>query len=258
MVTAPSRNCSRLDNSGLANAARRASRPNAGPWPQRPAQRRPNATRPRSPDVRPARCSPAARTWRWREAPCASAGPADFRRNRPAPDWGGAPTMELAIEFDGLERRFLVLLLARQQPVQFQRQRFAHVNGAPHAKVLTSPRACMIASTSSSVIGGTKAPFFGTIRRNPSASSRSSASRTGVRDMPVARHTSASVRKVPSVRGSETTCCFSQAKTTSCAASGLARLLRAGVELIIGKMYTSCRYVGKRPASVFDRPRSTL
>ena len=51
---------------------------------------------------------------------------------------GGAHdgAMELAIELDELERRFLLLLLPRQQPVQFRRQEFPDVNGAPHAKVL--------------------------------------------------------------------------------------------------------------------------
>jgi hypothetical protein len=44
--------------------------------------------------------------------------------------------MELAIEFDELERRFLLLFLLRQQAVQFRRQKFGHLNGAPHTEVL--------------------------------------------------------------------------------------------------------------------------
>ena len=112
----------------------------------------------------------------------------------------------------------------------------------------------MIASTSSSVIGGTKAPFFGTIRRRPSASRRSSASRTGVRDMPVARHTSASVRNVPSVLGNETTCFFSHAKhdVLRRLRLGAARaVLWVGAGLIVGMMYTSCRHVWQALPSGF-------
>jgi hypothetical protein len=120
------------------------------------------------------------------------------------------------------------------------------VNGAPHAKVLDEAARLH-----------DRLHFQFRDRRNESALlrhnsqkaislERSSASRTGVRDMPVARHTSASVRNVPSVLGNETTCFFSHANTTSCAASGLApraRVLWVGAGLIIGMMYTSRRHV---------------
>lgn len=45
--------------------------------------------------------------------------------------------------------------------------------------------------------GSTSAPFFGYSFSSPSVSSRSSASRTGVRDTPTASASSPSVRRVP-------------------------------------------------------------
>ncbi|MGH8432647.1 MAG: hypothetical protein ACREUF_19835, partial [Solimonas sp.] len=69
----------------------------------------------------------------------------------------------------------------------------------------------------------------------------SKASLTGVRDVPVARQTSASVRKTPSRRGKVTMCCFSQRKTTSCAGSAFRAFegsMVAWLELLIDMMHT--------------------